>query len=244
MSSPLRISDRAVVESASIGEGTVVEEFAIVRAGAVLGRDVRIHPFVIIGDGVVIGDGTEIFPGAYIGKEPKGAAATSREIIFSHRIAIGAGCSIGPHAVIFYGVTIGDGTLLGDGASIREGCSIGSKCIISRYVTVNYNTRIGDGCKVMDLSHITGNATLEDGVFISTMVGTANDNKIGRSGYVEQEHRGPIVEAGAVVGAGATLLPNVRIGTNSTVAAGAVVTRDVPPNATVAGIPAREWARK
>lgn len=234
-----KISDRAVVETDRIGDGSIIEEFSIVRAGAIIGMNVRIHPYVIVGDGVHVGDNVEIFPGAILGKEPKGAGATSREISFAKKITIGSDCSIGPHAVIFYDVEIGSHTLLGDGASIREGCRIGSKCIISRYVTVNYSAVIGNRVKIMDLTHITGNMIIADDVFVSTMVGSANDNKIGRAGYSD-ELRGPALASGSVVGAGATLLPNVRIGTNSTVAAGAVVTKDVPDGATVVGMPAKQ----
>lgn len=236
------IDPLAVVQSDRIGEGTVIEEFAIVRAGAQLGRNVRVHPFAIISDGVVVGDDVEIFPGAFLGKEPKGAGATTRPIHFKRRIEIGNGCSIGPHAVVFYDVRVGAGTLLGDGASIREGCSIGSRCIISRYVTINYATTIGDGVKIMDLCHITGNMTIESGVFVSVLVGTANDNLIGRGGFHENV-KGPHIRRDCVIGAGATLLPGTSIGERAVVAAGAVVTRDVEAGATVAGIPARERAK-
>jgi acyl-[acyl carrier protein]--UDP-N-acetylglucosamine O-acyltransferase len=72
----------AVVETEDIGERVTIGEFAIVRAGARLGNDVVIHPHVVIEAGVVIQDGVEIFPGAYIGKEPKGAGALARPLQF------------------------------------------------------------------------------------------------------------------------------------------------------------------
>lgn len=240
----MNISPRAVVDTTCIGPGTVIDDFAIVRAGARIGSNCRIHPFVIIESGVEIGDGVEVFPGAFLGKEPKGAGATARAISFERSVRIGSGCSIGPHAVIFFDVHIGDNTLLGDGASVREGCRIGSRCIISRYVTINYATTIGDRVKIMDLTHITGNMVVEDGVFISTMVGSANDNAIGRAGYEDGRVVGPFVSKDAVVGAGATLLPSVRVGVAATVAAGAVVSRDVPDGGVVAGVPARPMVRK
>jgi len=235
----IQISDKAVVETEQIGDGTIVEEFSIIRTGSTLGKNVRIHPHVVIGPGVHLGDGVEVFPGAFLGKEPKGAGATSREISFVKRIEIRAGCSIGPNSVIFYDVRIAENTLLGDGASIREGCRIGSGCIISRYVTVNYETMIGDRVKVMDMTHLTGNMLIEDDVFVSTMIGSANDNLIGREGYTDDRCRGPVLRKGCVIGAGATLLPAVEVGEGATVAAGAVVTRDVPARSLVAGIPAK-----
>jgi UDP-3-O-[3-hydroxymyristoyl] glucosamine N-acyltransferase len=102
-----------------------------------IGEAVVIHPHVVIESGVAIGDNVEIFPGAYIGKVPKGAGALSRTPTFVARIEIGANCSIGPHAVVYYDVVLGASTLLGDGASIREQTRIGSRTVIGRYVTVN-----------------------------------------------------------------------------------------------------------
>jgi acetyltransferase-like isoleucine patch superfamily enzyme len=89
----------------------------------------------------------------------------------------------------------------------------------------------------MDLTHLTGNMTIEDDVFVSILVGTTNDNVV-RSGYGDHIV-GPRIEEGAVVGVGASLLPGVRIGRKATVAAGAVVTKDVEAGSLVVGIPAR-----
>ncbi|GIW27377.1 MAG: acyltransferase [Meiothermus sp.] len=233
------ISPHAVVQTRNIGTNVQIAEFAVIRQDVTIGNDVVIHPHVVIESGVVIGDGVEIFPGAYIGKEPKGAGALSRKPEFERRVVIGANSSIGPNSVIFYDVEIGESTLLGDGASIREKCRIGSKCIISRYVTINYNTTIGDRTKIMDLTHVTGNCRIGNDVFISLTVGMTNDNAIGRMDYDESRVQGPVIEDGAAVGAGVTLLPGVRIGRNALVGAGSVVTKDVDPNTLVMGIPAR-----
>ena len=221
---------------AKIGDNVEIGPFAII-GNATISDGCIIHPHVIIADGVHLGCNVEVFPGAFLGKEPKGAGATARKPEFDRSIIIGDECSIGPHAVIFYDVKIGANTLLGDGASIREKCCIGSRCILSRYVTVNYDTMIGDRTKIMDNTHITGNARIGEDVFISTMVGTANDNLI-RAGYGDHI-AGQIIENFAVIGAGAILLPTIRIGFSAIVAAGAVVTKNVAANTLVAGIPAR-----
>lgn len=234
----------AVVDTPHIGENTVIGEFAVVRAGARLGRDVVVHPHVVIGDGVDIGDGCEIFPGAFLGKEPKGAGATARAAEFSRHVRIGAGCSIGPHAVIFYDVEIGDHTLLGDGASIREQGRIGSRCILSRYVTLNYNVRVGDRVKIMDLTHITGNTTIADDAFVSTGVFTTNDNALGAHGFTEGQIVGPTLHEGAMVGAGAVLLPGVVVGAGAIVGAGSVLTKSVEPGMVAMGVPARPIKRR
>lgn len=233
------ISKNAIVETNKIGDNTVVKEFAVVRSNVELGKNVIIHPHVVIESGVVIGDNVEIFPGAYIGKEPKGAGATARLPIFDKKIVIGNNVSIGPGAVIYYDVKIGNNTLIGDGASIREQCIVGEYCIISRYVTINYNSVIGDKVKIMDLSHITGNCFIGDNVFISTHVCMVNDNNMGGKGYVDEIIQGPRIENSARIGAGVVLLPKIVIGKNAVVAVGSVVNKDVRPNVLVAGNPAR-----
>lgn len=229
----------AIVETEEVGSGVSIGEFAVIRKSAKIGDGAIIHPHVVIGEGVEIGANVEIFPGAFLGKEPKGAGATARKPIFAQRIVIKDGCSIGPHCVVFYDVEIGEGTLLGDGASIRELCRIGSRCIISRYVTLNYDVMIGDGSKVMDNSHITGKVRIGKNVFISTGVSTTNDNAIGKAGYNDEDIRGPTIEDGAMIGAGAILLPRVLIGRGAVVGSGSVVTKDVEAGTTVMGVPAR-----
>jgi len=223
--------------SAQIGKDVKIGAHCYIE-DVVIGDNVVIHPNVVIYQGVKIADGVEIFPGAFIGKEPKGAGAVARQPVFERRIIIGRNCSIGPNAVIYYDVEIGENTLLGDGASIREQCRIGSHCILGRNVAVNYHTTIGNRTKIMDNTHITGNCTIGDDVFISMMVGTANDNVV-RGDFDEKRLIGPTIEDSAVIGLGALLLPGVRIGTGAIVAAGSVVTKNVAPKTLVVGVPAR-----
>lgn len=230
---------RGISPRAILGSNVRIAEYAVVGDGAILGDDVVLHPHAVIAPGVILESNVEVFPGAFIGKEPKGAGATARVPAFDRRVRIAKNCSVGPNAVIYYDVDIGESTLLGDGASIREQCRIGSKCIISRYVTLNYNVRVGDRTKVMDLTHLTGNCTVGNDVFVSIHVSTVNDNAIGAHGYSPDTIIGPTLEDGCMIGANAVLLPRVRIGAGAVVAAGAVVTKDVSPGDKVFGMPAR-----
>ena len=233
------ISQNAIVETEQIGQDVSIGDFSIIRSNVKIADGVIIHPHVIIESGVEIGEYVEIYPGTIIGKTPKGAGATARPIEFRPFVSIGKNCALGPNAVIFYDVEIGHNTLVGDGASVREQCRIGHHCILGRYVTVNYNTTIGNRCRIMDLSHITGHTIIQDNVFISVHVSTTNDNHIRNREYSEDKIIGPVIEAGATIGAGACLLPGVKIGEGAFVGSNAVVTEDVHPYDLVMGIPAR-----
>lgn len=202
--------------------------------------NVVVHDFVTIYPNVSIGANVEIFEGAVVGKPPTGARALARDHFSEPKITrIGKDCVISPHCVIYSDVQLGEGSLIGDGASIREQCRIGKQCLISRNVTINNNTTIGDLTKVLDNTYVTGNMQIGSNVFISALVATTNDNNLGLRGYDESFIKGPIIEDNVRIGAGATILPGVRICAGSLVGAGAVVTRDVPAKKLVMGIPAR-----
>jgi acetyltransferase-like isoleucine patch superfamily enzyme len=130
---------------------------------------------------------------------------------------------------------------VGDGASIREGCTVGARSVVGRGVTLNYNVRVGDRVKIMDHCWLAGNMSVGDGAFLSGGVLTANDNSMGLEGFADAARRGPVIGPGARIGAGAVLLPSLRIGKGALVAAGAVVTRGVPPGSRVRGCPARSY---
>lgn len=232
------ISQHAIVLTKTLGANVTVAEFAVIREGVSIGNNVRIHPHVVINTNVAIGDNVEIFPGAVIGKGPANPAALSRQPVWREHTIIGSGSSIGPHAIIYYDVQIGANTLIGDGASVREQSRIGSYCVVSRYVTLNYNVIIGDRTKILDFSHITGNTIIGNDVFISFSVTTTNDNALGSEPYSESM-RGPVIMDKARIGAGAILLPGVVVESDSIIAAGAVVTRNVKSGTMAVGIPAR-----
>lgn len=228
-----------ISRGARVGAACVVHSHALVGADARIGDRCIVHPHAVVGPGVVLGEGVELLHSAVVGREPRSAGATARDPSFAHRLYVGDGCAIGSHATIYYDVEIGDHTLVGDAASIREGARIGSRCIVSRCVTLNYDVTIGNDVKVMDATHLTGGTQIGDGAFISILVATTNDNQPRQPLGHDRRLEGPRIESGATVGAGAILLPGVVVGANATVAAGAVVTRDVPSGATAMGMPAR-----
>ena len=234
----MQISDKATVETSHIGQNAVISEYCVIRQDVKIGNDVVIHPNVTIYDGVEIGNGVEIFPGTFLGKKPKGAGVSARELDFEKRIRIGENSSIGPNCVIYYDVDIGGYCLLGDGAAIREKCKIASRCIIGRFVSLLYEVEVGKNTRIMTNSQITGNTYIGNDVFISVGLNTVNDNAFGDLGY-DDHVKGQRIESGAKIGAGVTILPNININEQAVVGSGSVVTKDVESKSLVMGVPAK-----
>lgn len=132
------------------------------------------------------------------------------------------------------GAQVGEGTVIRGHCDIF-GAQIGKNCKINSMVYMEPGTRVGDRVTVRPMCHLGDGITVGDDVFLGPLVCTTNDL------YPSAIHVKPLktqICDGAVIGAGAVLLP-VRIGYKAFVAAGAVVTRDVPDYAVVSGSPAR-----
>lgn len=148
---------------------------------------------------------------------------------------------------------IGDGSSVWHLAQVREGARLGVNCIVGRGAYIGTGVRLGDNCKVQNYALVYEPAELGDGVFIGPAVVLTNDTyprAINPDGSLKSaqdwEPVGVTIERGAAIGARAVCVAPVRIGAWATVAAGAVVTTDVPAHALVAGVPARRigWVGK
>lgn len=223
-----------------ISESAKVADTAIIYDGVEIGDNVIIHDFVVIYPDTKIGPDCEIYDHCVLGKLPTSPGITSRKLKNEYpALEIGENSVLCPGVVLYTGSRIGKNNLLGDYCSIREECVVGDNCIISRNVSVNYNTSIGDYTKIMDNTHITGNMRIGSHVFISVLVATTNDNTMGRAEYSEDHVRGACIGDYVTVGAAANILPGVHIGENAIIGASALVTKDVPDNKVVMGVPAK-----
>src|SRR6202142_1580332 len=126
------------------------------------------------------------------------------------------------------------------------GCEIGDETKIGAFVEIQKNATVGKRCKISSHTFICEGVTIEDNVFIGHGVVFINDSyprATATDGSLQTEAdwkvERTVIKKGASVGSGATILSNISIGENAIVGAGSVVTKDVPPNAVVAGNPAR-----
>lgn len=226
-----------IADSAKIGEGCVIGENIVVEESVQIGDSVYIGHNVVIHEGTRVGRNVYIDDGAILGRMPRSGASSYRKASQElPPLEVGDGCVIGANAILYRGTRIGNEVLIGDLASVRERNIVGDRSIIGRLVMVEPNTKIGNHVIIQTGTHITGDAVIEDDVYMGDEISTTNDNNMGRG---EGEYKGPHIRKGARIGSNATLLPGVVIGEESIVAAGSVVTKDVPPYKVVMGVPAR-----
>ena len=126
------------------------------------------------------------------------------------------------------------------------GCRIGDNTKLGAFVEIQKNATIGENCKISSHTFICEGVTIEDNVFIGHNVTFINDKyprATNNNGELQSEAdwkvEPTLVKKGASIGSGATILSNVTIGENAIVGANSLVTKDVSPNAIVAGNPAR-----
>lgn len=201
--------------------------------------DVSFGAYVVVHEGVEIGAGSRIQDFAVLGKvptlSPRSVFANSSPgsgAVLGERVAI---CTQG---VVFAGARLADDVIVGDGAVVRERAVVGPQSVVGRGVTVDPDVTIGARVRIQSHVYLTAGSTIEDDVFLGPGVVTTNDDTMGRHGG-EGDLQGVVLRRASRVGGGAVLTPGVEIGEEAFVAAGAVVTADVPDRAVVMGVPAR-----
>ena len=138
------------------------------------------------------------------------------------------------------GVQIGEDTKIWHFCHIQTGAKIGSKCSIGQNVNISNNVLIGNEVKIQNNVSVYEGVEIEDGVFLGPSCVFTND-LTPRARYPKghENYKKTIIREGASIGANATIVCGHTVGKYAMVAAGAVVTKDVPDFALVAGVPAK-----
>lgn len=227
---------------ATLGPGTTVGEGVMIAAGVVIGSNCRIGHHVVIHADTKVGNDVRIDDQATLGKLPMRAAnsATTKEQELPP-LSVGDLCIVGTGVVLYRGATIDAKVLMADLCTVRENVSVGRGTIVGRGVTIENFCAVGRYCKLESECYLTAYSTLEDRVFVAPGVVTSNDNFVGRTAERFKHFKGVTVRQGGRIGAGSVILPGIEIGADALVAAGSVVTRDVPARTIVRGAPARTW---
>ena len=211
--------------------------------GLMLGEDVRVGEgvrfgaHVVVHTGSIIGAGCVIEDHAVLGKRPRLAKGSSAHGDVG-RLELHEQVSVGAGAVVLAGASIGEEVIIGVQSFVRERSSIGAGTLIGRGSVIDNDVSLGARASVQTNVYVTAFSVIEDDVFIGPGAITTNDDSMARHGP-QEPLRGPVLRRACRIGAGALLRPGVEVGEEAMVAAGALVTRDVPARAVVMGVPAR-----
>ena len=183
---------------------------AYVSAEAAVGRDCVIYPGVSIEGKSIIGEGCEIRSGTRITNSRVGNNVVVKDHCVVIDSEIESNCAVGPFAHLRMNTTLEEGSVVGNFVEVKK-------------------SRLGRGSKAMHLSYL-GDATI--GAQVNIGAGTVTCNYDGKSKHPT------IIEDNVRIGSDTMLVAPVRVGKGAVTAAGSVVTRDVPPDTLVAGVPA------
>lgn len=177
----------------------------------------------------ILGEGCIIQPFAIVGLEYRPGCGPAR---------LGDNAIVRAHTIIYGDVTIGNGFRSGHHALIREHTTLGDYVLVGTSVIIDGHVSIGSQVSLQGRVYIPTHTVIGSFVFIGPGAVLTNDKYPLRRRH-DYSPAGPILADHVTIGANATLLPGVRIGEGAMVAAGSVVTRDVPPWSLAAGVPAR-----
>jgi len=231
------IAESAIIgANVSLGINCIVMDQVKIGSGCLIGNNVIIYEGSEIGDNVRIDDNT------IIGKKPLSSPRSIFKVDPNLRpTKVGNQCQIGAFVTIYVQAEIGSNNLIADLATIRENVKIGDLNIIGRNVAVEKFGQIGDRNKFETNCYITAYSEIEDYCFVAPAVATSNDNYMARDPERYKHFKGITMKTGSRIGVNSTIMPGKIIANDGTVAAGALVTRDVKQAEIVAGSPAKKF---
>lgn len=158
-------------------------------------------------------------------------------LLLGEGVEIGEDVLIGGHVVIHAGAKIGAGARIGDHAQVRDGAEIGAGSTVGAFSSIDPGVVVGERVSVQTRCYLARGSVVENDVFVGPGVTLTNDNTMGRHPH-DEALQGALLRRACRIGAGAVICPGIEVGEEAFVAAGAVVTADVPPWSVVMGVPA------
>jgi acetyltransferase-like isoleucine patch superfamily enzyme len=203
------------------------------------GDGVLFGPNVVVETGTRIGEASVVEMNAVLGKVPRLARTSGTPHQGLSPLRIGVRVTVCANAVVYAGSVLADEAIVGDQAQVRERTVIGPQTVIGRGSAIDNDVMIGARVKIQTNVYVTAFSVVEDDVFIGPGASTTNDDTMSR------HERGIALEGAKLrracrIGGSAVIVPGVEVGEEAFVAAGAVVTKDVPPRAFMMGVPARQ----
>ena len=236
---PRMRADGAFVSSAArLADDVTIAPGAVIHAGVRVGAGGEIGAAAVLHAGTEIGSGCVIEDGAVLGKRPRLRPGSSAAGEDRGPLTLADGVTICAGAVLYASARVGPGVIVGDQAQVRERAVIGAGTVVGRGSSVDFDAVVGERVLIQTGVYVTAGTVVEDDVFLGPGASTTNDDTMGRHPRGEKL-AGPVLRRACRIGGGAVLTPGVEIGAEAFVAAGAVVTRDVPARAVVIGVPAR-----
>lgn len=153
-------------------------------------------------------------------------------------VVMGDGVNLRAGTIVYDDVVMGDDVQTGHYVLIRENTTIGSHVTIGTQTVIDGNVTIGNFVSIQTQCYIPTHTTIGNHVFIGPGATLTNDQYPLK---MRDQYKpvGPIIEDNVTIGARVVVCPGVRIGSGSFIAAGSVVTKDVPPKSMVMGVPGR-----
>ena len=209
-----------------------------------LGKNVIIHDSVTIYGPVNIGDGCYVDENTIIGYPARKELSRLIKKGSPHfertggvESCLGRNVILRPKCTLYEGVKVGNDVEFGTDVLVRENTVIGDNTIIGSKVVIDGYSHIGSRTLLHTNAYICPYSTIGDDVFIGPGVVFTNDKYANR---MQVKLQGPIIKAGASIGAGAIILPGITVKEGSLIGSGAVVTRDTEPHTVYVGNPARK----
>ena len=226
-----------------MGQNCIIGEHVTFGAHVTLGHNCIIEDNVTIGDNAYIDSGTIVRSGVTLGADAfvgAGCILGEYQMDFCqsrtpvcHPLTIGSRALIRSKTVLYGGSTIGDGFQTGHHVTVREKAEIGDEVSIGTLSDIQGNCKIGNYVRLHSNVHIGQLSRIDDFVWIFPYVVLTNDPTPPSENFV-----GVHVHSFAIVATGAIVMPGLEIGQDCLVAAGAIVTKPVPPYAVAVGNPA------